>query len=147
MDNDDTTYDSSSNLMHLTNEKKGIEENAKGNQHNPDFENADEGDNEEHLVAPHRTIIAVNVTKKNSFICQNKNVLEDHTRSWTHCLFSPFDRNCPEQRKTLNRCYQVDLQTLERGQEIYTDCRGTDVIQILLIGQLMWIFNPRREEK
>ena len=47
--------------MHQTNDKIRIGESAKVTQHDPEFGNADEGDDEEHIEAPHCTIIAVNV--------------------------------------------------------------------------------------
>ena len=80
MDSDDTMDDSGRNLMHQTNEKIHLGENAKVTQHDPDFVNADEGDDEEHLEAPDCPIIAANVAKNNSHICQSENVLEGHTR-------------------------------------------------------------------
>ena len=98
--------------MHKTNDEIHIGESAKVTQHDPDSENSDVGDDEEHLEAPHRCIIAVNVAKNNAFICQSKNVLEVHTRSWPRSSFAPFDRNCPKQRRIFNCCDRVDLQTL-----------------------------------
>ena len=72
MDCDNTTDDSGQNLMHQTNEKKCIEENAKVIQHDPYFKNADEGDDEENLESPHSPILAVNVANNNAFIFQRK---------------------------------------------------------------------------
>ena len=80
MDRDDITDESGPNLMPQTNENIHIGENAKVTQHYPEFENADEGDDKEHLEAPDCTIIAANVAKNNSHICQSENVLEGHTR-------------------------------------------------------------------
>ena len=57
MDICDTTNDSGRNLMHQTNDKICIGENAKVNQNHPDFENANY---EEHLEAPHFPILEVN---------------------------------------------------------------------------------------
>ena len=81
MDSDDTTDDSSRNLMHQTNEKFRIGEKSKVTQHDPDYKNSDEVDDEEHLEAPNCPILAVNVANNNAYICQNENVLEGHTRS------------------------------------------------------------------
>ena len=53
MERVDTTDDISQNLMHQTNDEICIEENAKVTQHDPDFKNANVGDDEEHLEAPH----------------------------------------------------------------------------------------------
>ena len=61
MDSDDTTDDSGRNLMHQTNDKICIGENAKVTQHDPQFDNTDEGDYEEHLEAPHLSILDLNV--------------------------------------------------------------------------------------
>ena len=49
MDSDGITDDSGRNLMHQTNDKTNIGEIAKITQHDPEFENDNEGDNEEHL--------------------------------------------------------------------------------------------------
>ena len=57
--------------MHQTNDEICIRENYKVAQHDPDFENYIVGDDEDCLEAPHRPIIAVNVTKNNSRICQS----------------------------------------------------------------------------
>ena len=59
--------------MHRTSDEIYIGENAKVIQHNQEFENADKGDNIEHLESPHCTIIAVNVTKNNARIRHSKN--------------------------------------------------------------------------
>ena len=61
MDSDDTKNDSGHNLMHQTNDKIRIGENAKVTQHDPEFENADESGDEEHIESPHFLILAVNV--------------------------------------------------------------------------------------
>ena len=45
-------------------------ENAKVTQHDPDFNNANVGDDEEHLEAPHCLILDVNFAKNNVCICQ-----------------------------------------------------------------------------
>ena len=117
MDSDDTSDDSSWNLMHKKNDKICIGENANVTQHDPYFENAEEGDDEEHVEAPNNPIISVNVAKNNDCIRQRKNVLEGHPRSRPRSsLFAPFDSNCPKQRRIFNCCDKVDLQTLERGQ-------------------------------
>ena len=47
--------------------------------------------------------------------------------------------------KAVQNNNQVDLQTLERGQEIYTDTCGININQILLISQLMCSINPCKE--
>ena len=47
--------------MHLKKEEICIREKAKGTQHDPHFESAND---EEHLEAPHRLILAVNAVKK-----------------------------------------------------------------------------------
>ena len=57
--------------MHQTNDEIRIGENAKVTQHDPYFENYIVGDDEDHLEAPHLPIIAVNVAKNNSHICQS----------------------------------------------------------------------------
>ena len=57
MDSNDKRDESGQNLMHQTNDKICIGENAKVNQHHPDFENANY---EEHLEAPHFPILEVN---------------------------------------------------------------------------------------
>ena len=49
MDSGDTMDDSGRILMHQTNDEISIGENAKVTQYHPDFENADEGGDEEHL--------------------------------------------------------------------------------------------------
>ena len=69
MNIDDTTDDSDWNLMHQTNDAIRIGENDKVTQYDPYFENADVGDDEEHLEAPHRPILDVNVSKNNARIC------------------------------------------------------------------------------
>ena len=114
MDICDTTNDSGRNLMHQTNDKICIGENAKVTQHDPDFENTDEGDDEEHLEAPHHPILAVNFAKNNDRIRQREKLPGGHTRSRPCSSFAPFDSNCPKQRTIFNHCDQVDLQTLER---------------------------------
>ena len=127
MDSNDTTDDRGRNLMHQTNDEICIGENAKVTQHDRDFKNADVVDYEEHIDAPRRPILAVNVAKKNDRICQSENVIGGHTRSRPRSSFAPFDSNCPKQRRIFNRCDQVDLQTIERGQEIYTDPSGINI--------------------
>ena len=72
MDSDDTTDDSSRNLMHQRNDDIRIGENSKVTQHDPDFVNSDGGGDEEHLEAPNCPIIAANVSKNNSRIFQSK---------------------------------------------------------------------------
>ena len=128
--------------MHKENDEIRIRENAKVTRHDPDFENADVGDDEEHLESPNRPILAVNLANNNTRIFQSKNVLEGHTGSWPRSSLAPFDSSCPKKRRIFN-CYdQVDLETIERGQEIYTDPCGININRMLFIGQLMWIFNP-----
>ena len=61
--------------------------------------------------------------------------------------FSPLYSNCPKQWRIFNCCDQVYLQTIKRGQELYTDPRGISINWMLLIGQLMWMVNTRKEEK
>ena len=145
MDRDVTTDDSVRNLMHQTNDKICIVENAKVTQYDPDFENANEGDDEEHLEAPHRPILAVEFSNNNDRNCQRENLLEVHTRSRPRSSYAPFDSNCPKQRRIFNRCDQVDLQTLERRQELYTDPRGININQMLFIAKLMWIVTPKKQ--
>ena len=106
IDSNDTTYDIGRNLMYQTNDEVRIGENAKVTQHDPDYENSDVGDDEEHLEAPHRPILDVNVAKNNACICQSKNVLEGHTSSWPCSSFSPFYSNFPKQLIIFNRCDQ-----------------------------------------
>ena len=119
--------------------------NAKVTQHDPDFENANVGDDEEHLEALHRPILTVNVAKINTCIHQRKNVLEGHTKSCPCTLFSPFDSNYPKQQIIFNHCDIVYLKTIERGQELYTDPRGININRMIFIGQLMWIVTPGKE--
>ena len=68
MYSDDTTDEIGRNLMHQTNDEINIRENAKVTQHDQYFENYDVGDYEEHIEAPRRTIIDVNVEKNNACI-------------------------------------------------------------------------------
>ena len=76
-------------------------ENAKFTQHDPDFENAHGGDDEEHIEAPHHLILDLNVTKNNACISQIKNILEGHTRSRPCSSISPLDSNCPKKTKDI----------------------------------------------
>ena len=130
MDIDDTTDDRGRNLMHQTNDGFCIGENAKVTQHDPDFENSDEGDDEEHLEAYHSTILAVNVANNNACICQSENLIKRHKRSQPRSSFAPFDINCPKQQRIFNIFDQVDLQTLKRRQEFYTYPCGININQI-----------------
>ena len=72
MYSDDTTYDSGWNLMHQTNDWICIRENAKVTQHDPYFENANVGDDEEHIEAHNCPILAVNVANNNARVFQSK---------------------------------------------------------------------------
>ena len=73
MDSDDIMYDSGRNLMHQTNGEIIIRENAEVTQHDPEFKNADEGDDKEHLETPHRPILAVNVVRiKCSYLSEKR---------------------------------------------------------------------------
>ena len=137
MDSDDKKDDSGRNLMHKTNDEIRIGENAKVAQHDPEFENADVGDDEEHLEAPYLPILALNFAKNNALILQSKNFLEGHTRSRPHSSFAPFDSNCPKQQRIFNCWDQIDLQTLECVQELYTCPRGININKMLLISQLI----------
>ena len=76
MDSDYKTDDSVWNLMHQTNDKIRIGENAKVTQHDQYFENSDEGNDEEHLEAPHCTILDLSVANKNACICWKKMYLK-----------------------------------------------------------------------
>ena len=67
--------------------------------------------------------------------------------SWPRSSFSPLDINCPKQQRIFNRCDQVDLQTIERGQELFIDPQGININRMMLIIQLVWIVTPRKEEK
>ena len=78
MDSDDTTDDRGRNLMHQTNDEICIGENTKVTQHDPDFENAYVGDDEENLEAPHRPILALNVANNNTCIYQEKCTRRSH---------------------------------------------------------------------
>ena len=127
MDSDDTTDDSGRNLMHKQNDAIRIGKNTEVTQHDPDFENENVGDDEEHLEAPHCPILVVNVTSNNDRIRNIANLLEVHTRSRPHSSFAQFDRNCPKQQIIFNRCDKLDLKTLKRGQELYTDPCGIDI--------------------
>ena len=111
--------------------------NAKVTQHDTDFENNAVGDDEEHLEAPHCPILDINVAKNNACISQSENVLEVHTRSRPRSLFSPLDSNCPKQQRIFNCWDQIDLQTLECVQELYTCPRGININKMLLISQLI----------
>ena len=51
-----------------------------------------------------------------------------------HSSLSPLDINCPKQQRIFNRCDQVDLQTLECVQELYTDPRGININLMVLVG-------------
>ena len=82
--------------MHQTNDKIRIGENAKFTQHDPYLDNANECDDEEHLEAPHRPILSVNVANKNSSIRHSKILLGGHTRSRPRFSFAPFDSKCPK---------------------------------------------------
>ena len=117
--------------------------NAKVTLHDPDFEKAIEGDDEEHLEAPHRPVLAVNVANNNACILLSKNVLEGHTRSRPRSSFSLIDSNYLKLQRNFNFSDKVDLQTLKRVQELYTDPYGININLILLISQLMWIVNPK----
>ena len=63
MDSDDTMDDRARHLMHKTNDEIRIGENAKVTQHYRYFEDANVCDDEDHLEAPHRPILAVNFVK------------------------------------------------------------------------------------
>ena len=132
-------------IWYIKNDEICIRENAKVNQHDRYFENADVGDDEEHLEAPHRPILAVNVAKNNACIRQRKNVLKGHTRSWPRSSFALFDSNCPKQQRIFNFCDKVDLQILKCGQELYTVPRGININRMLLIGKLVWIVTPGKK--
>ena len=64
---------------------------------------------------------------------------------WPRSSFAPLDRNFSKLQRIFNNCDQVYLQTLKRGQELYTDPHVININQILLIGQMMWIVNPGKE--
>ena len=127
MNINDTTDDSCQYLMHQTNDEIRIGENDKVTQHDPDFENADEGDDEDNLEAPRHPIIAVNFAKNNACVRQIENILEGRTRSRPHSSFAPFDSNCPKQQIIFNFCDQIDLQTIQRVKELYTDTCGINI--------------------
>ena len=145
MDSVDTLDDIGRNLTHQTNDEICIGENAKVTQHNPDTKHSDVGDDKENIESPYCLILDVNVAKNNACILQRKNVFEGHKRSWLCTSFSPFDSNCPKQRRIFNLCDQVDLKNIEHGQELYTYPCGIDINKMLLIGQLVWIVNPGKE--
>ena len=84
--------------MHQTNDEIFIGENAKVTQHDLEFENADGGDDGEHLKTTHCPILAVSFIK-NARILHSKNILEGRTRSQPRSSFAPFDSNCPKQQK------------------------------------------------
>ena len=148
MDSNDKMDDIGRNLMHK-NDAIRIRENSKVAQHYLDFKDTDLGHEKEHLEAHHCHILLVNVSKNNACFCQRKHVLAGHTntRSWPRSPFATFDSNCPKQRMIFNRCDQVDLKTLERGQELYTDPHIININRILLIGRLMCIVTPGKKEK
>ena len=85
--------------------------------------------------------------KKNARTRQGENVLEGHTRSWSRPSFALFYSNCPKQQRIFNRCDQLYIKTIKCGKEIYTDTRAININIMLLIGQLMWIITPGKEEK
>ncbi len=61
--------------------------------------------------------------------------------------YTPHDKNCNRTRRIFNKSTQVDLQTLEQGQELYVNPpEGVNVNRMLLIGQLMWIVTPGKDE-
>ena len=62
-------------------------------------------------------------------------------------FITPFLRNFPKQRRIFNCCDEVDLQTLECGQELYTDPHGININQMMLIDKLMCIVTTGKEEK
>ena len=144
IDSNDTTDDIGRNLIHQTDDAISIGENSKVAQHDPDFENAYLGDDEEHLEAPRFPILSLKVANNHARISPSENVLEGHTRSQPRSSFASFDSNCPKQQRMFNCCDQVDLQTLKLGQELYTYTSGINLNQILLIGQLMWIVTPEK---
>ena len=120
--------------------------NLKITQHDPGFENANEGDNGEHLESTHFPPLALNVANKNSCICHSNNLLQGHERSWPCYLFDPHDNDCTIQRRIINRCDQVYLQTLGHIQELYTYPCDINTNRIIFIGRLMWIVTPGKEE-
>ena len=132
--------------MHQVNSGIRIEDNVKISQHGPEYENSNKGDGGEHLELPHRPPLASNISDK-TFIRHNNNVLEGHARSWPCSSFAPYDSNCQNQHIKYNRCEQVNLQTLERGQELCIDPRGININKILFISQLVWFVTPRKDEK
>ena len=83
--------------MHKKNDEIRIEENSKVTQHDPDFENADEGYDEDNFEAPRPPIIAVNVANDNAKFCQSKTLLKVYTRYQPRSSFAPFDSNCTKQ--------------------------------------------------
>lgn len=61
--------------------------------------------------------------------------------------FVPHDLNCSRTRRIFSKSTQVDLQTLERGQDLYLNPpQGVNVNRMLLTGQLMWIVTPGKDE-
>ena len=117
-----------------------IGDNVKITQNDPEFENSNEGDGGEHLEYPHPPPLAKNVANNHACICHNKNVLEGHARYWPCSSFTPYNSKFSKQRRIFNLCEQVDMQTLKRGQELYTDPCGISINRMRFIGQLMWIF-------
>ena len=90
----------------------------------------------------------INSPNDQSFIQQQHDEEEDNPpRTRIRISYTPHDQNCNGTRRIFNRSTQVDLQTLEQGQELYINApEGVNVDRMLLIGQLMWIVTPGKDE-
>ena len=77
----------------------------------------------------------------------DQEIRADEPRIRPRFSFNPNDSNCNRTRRILNRSTLVDLQTLERGQDLYLDPpQDINLNRMLLIGQLMWIVTPGKDE-
>ena len=78
---------------------------------------------------------------------QHEEEQDNPPRARIRISYIPHGQNCNRTRRIFNRSTQVDLQTLEQGQELYInppEC--VNVNRMLLIGQLMWIVTPGKDE-
>ena len=62
-------------------------------------------------------------------------------------LHMPHLTETVKKKRIFYHCDQVDLQSLERGQELYTYPLGININQMMLIVRLVWIVTPGKEEK
>jgi hypothetical protein len=92
----------------------------------------------------------MNSPNDQGFMQEQEHHEEEHDnppRTRIRFSYSPHDQNCNRTRRIFNKSTQVDLQTLEQGQELYINPpEGVNVNRMLLIGQLMWIVTPGKDE-